>query len=273
MKKILTLISFFGSFCICLGQEVTVEISFFDNLLPPNEITAKYNNITLPSGQWTQIDRLYNLPRFSKSMDFIVKNNRTDLLRNLVQISAYYGYLDNHPVVRSSKIKWQHEAQALTINLQLVPVAMIASYFAGKIYTELASLKNGDASKYKELQKMLDEGISPQGLGFMDGTASKKIVADVTKQFYSPLISGKTTVPDAFEFDAKILYREQFILMQPNYYDKFNDFDNIMIVGWFANLYAFSKLDLTNPTNRLYLGLNMMGYSEEKINAFISKIK
>lgn len=274
--KISTLFFVIFSLNVAFTQETTINVPLLGIFIDQEELKklliAKSNEIQLKAGQWTNIDREYNLLRFQNAMNYIIFNNRTDLLSDLSQISSYYGYLNNHPIVKNSQIKWQREASKVTLALQAVPIGLVVGYIVGNIYTALAEKRNPEDETTKKLRKMLDEGISPAGLDFMDGTASKKVVADVTKNFYSPLLTGKLSITNAFEFDASLLYREQFEILQPAYYSKFNDFDNELIVGWSAKLYSMTKLDIKSPKSRLFIGLRRMGYSEEQILNYISKI-
>jgi hypothetical protein len=277
MKNVSIIILLLLNLNIASGQEVAVEVSvwefFIEEHILKEILIVRSNEISLTTGKWTDVDRRYNLPRFQNAMEYIVLNNRTDLLGSLGEISSYYSYLDTQPLIADAKIKWQGEAAKVTFALQAVPIAMVIAYFTGTLYAELAGMANQDDEISKEVKKILEEGISPQGLDFMDGTASKKVCADVTKKYFSPIIQGKLKVTDPFKFDADILYREQYEILQPNYYSKFNDFDNALIVSWFSNLYPMTTRDLKMPLNRLIIGLDEMGYPENKINDYTSKIK
>jgi len=280
MKKYrLAIIALFFSFEISIAQEVASGL-FFDNETSLDEIIAKNNSIKLGIGQWTDFDGAYVLPRFKNAMEYIVINNKTNLLADLAQISSYYSYLDRHPKVVESGVLWQHEASNITLKLQLVPLEIDASLLVAKAkiyFTE-------DDLESKKLLKIIEEGISTYGEQFINGTASKRIVADVTKFFYSPLIQGKIPVPDPFKFDADILYKEQFDILQHSYYDKFNEFDKEFLIGVVAEIYAkvnladmadfeWADISLKNPKDRLYIGLRIMGYSKEQINGYIAKLK
>jgi len=278
MKIIILPLAFFIlNLRLATAQEVTIDVSILAILIDQDELNkmliAQSNEMQLEIGQWTNIDRENNLSRFEAAMNFIVFNNRTDLLSDLIQISAYYEYLNNQVIVKKSGIKWQREASEVTLALQAIPIGLVIGYVTSIIYTKLAENSKLEDKSVTKLKKMLEEGISPAGLDFMDGTASKRIAADVTHNFYCPLFTGKLKVVDAFEYDAKLLYREQFDILQTSYYSKFNDFDNELIVGWSAKLYAMAKLDIKNPRNRLLLGLRRMDYSEEQILNYISILK
>lgn len=287
--KLFIILSLSLSLNIALAQEVIIEDPsenlILQFLIDQDELNklliAKSNELQLGVGKWTNIDRKNNTLRFKNAMNFIVVNNRTDLLSDFTQISAYYKYLDDLPLVKNNGIKWQKAAANVTDLLQLMPVSVVVEYFSGQFYTELAQLINPDDSEYLKRKKILDEGISPKGLDFIDGTASKRIVADITKNFYSPLVKEGKKIDDPFVFDANAVYREQYIVLQPTYYNNFNEFDKRLIVGLISEISAkilaldidLSETDLTIPKNRLYLGLMMMGYPEKKINEYISKIK
>lgn len=276
---------------ITSAQEVIVETSLFDLLIEPvvlkEVMIMRSNEISLGTGQWTDIDRIYNQPRFNEAMEYIALNNRTDLLYDLSQISSYYSYLGNSPIIRKFGIKWQNEAATLTNDLHLMSASIGTALLTGTLYVELNRTSNQADPIYKELERLIDEGISSAGLDFINGTASKMIVADVTKNYYSPLLKGEKKSLNPFEFDADILYNEQYKIAQTPYYSKFNDLDNILIVGWYSKVYALAdldilsdldfllhpNLDLTKPRNRFILGLKRMGYSDVKINAYLERIK
>jgi hypothetical protein len=209
-------------------------------------------------------------------MEFIVINNRTDLLSNLTEISAYYSYLDSHPKVKSIGSQWQRAASNTTSDLRGLQYATMANILFANIFL---TLKENDP-KYKEYREILDQGISQAGLEFMTGTASQVIVKDVTAKYFSPLIRGELSVDNAFLFDADILYREQYVTLQPNYYAKFNDFDEVLMIGYFSELYGqinwtslleldFDSVDLRSPAQRFVLGMRIMGYAKDDIFEYL----
>lgn len=279
MIRKITIFATFLIFIIQLhGQESMMPMSILESLVGPSQETINRNdNLSLGNGQWTNLDRIYNFPRFQRAMEFIVINNRTDLLSNLTEISAYYAYLDAHPKVKSIGSQWQRAASNTTSDLRGLQYATMANILFANIFL---TLKENDP-KYKEYREILDQGISQAGLEFMTGTASQVIVKDVTAKYFSPLIRGELSVDNAFLFDADILYREQYVTLQPNYYAKFNDFDEVLMIGYFSELYGqinwtslleldFDTVDLRSPAQRFVLGMRIMGYAKDDIFEYLN---
>ena len=284
---------FFIKFNVAFSQEIAIG-GFTENpllafLIDQNQLFAQNDELQLQTGQWTNIDRKNYLPRFEKAMNYIVLNNRTDLLSNLTEISAYYNYLNNQPIVINSGIKWQEAATNITSKLEYVDFMIGAG-----LLRDANILLNKSHAEHEEISKIVNQGVSESGLQFVNGTASKRIVADITRNFYNPLIKSNEAIDDPFLFDANTLYREQFIILQQPFYDNFNDFDKRFIVGYIAKWYStinwndsaetaidwvntleldFPNYNLMLAKDRLCVGLRIMGYSNEKIHAYIEKIK
>ena len=88
-------------------------------------------------------------------MQYVVVNNRTDLLESLSQISSYYHFLDNHSVVREVGIRWQNEAASLTANLSKMPLAIGTGYLTGGLYSLLMTYTHQDDKVNEELNSLL----------------------------------------------------------------------------------------------------------------------
>ena len=265
--------------CFSTRNSIAQEVLIPAELIWANDFSIEFANkkLSLPPGQWTPIDRLSQTPRFQQAMEAIALNNRTDQLANLDQISGYYSYLDRHPKVIAAGVRWQGAAAVTTGMLPWLQVAAGLTYIGAGISSIFT-----DGQDQTNALKTLANGISESGYRFMDGTASKAIVKDITSRFYSPLLKNVAKVPDPFTFDADVLYREQYIILQPNYYNKFSTYDKELILGLIAEIYAngfhdmgntFRPTDLSQPRVRLILGLKKMGYSEERINQYLANKK
>lgn len=262
--------------CRGWGQEQPLTFSLVEMFTTTPEERRAYNdNLQLPKGQWTSFDRMFRLPRFQRAMEYIALHDRTNLLGNLEQISAYYEFLTNHPIIIKHGLRWPGAATEVTTMLQLVPIGTLIGWISSKMYIEMMQLAEPEERVYREYEAMLDQGISESGQAFILGTASKQVVADVTRQYFGPLLRGEREITDPFEFDAAVLYQEQYHILQPNYYQHFNDLDRFLITGLFAEVYAKglhdleAKVDLIRPSDRFYLGMRKMGYGRERILGYL----
>jgi len=265
-----------------IAQEFQTGVNSLQLLLIDRQELLEANaNITLQPYQWTDLDRIFFTPRFVEAMELIAINERTELLTDLGQIAGYYSFLSTHPKILEYDLKWPFAATALTgIVMPLWESGTEGVLFFGALIALWG--QNNDPSNsrtYDELWAMMQEGLSPSGQQFLDGSASKRIVADVTRKFFGPLLRNELSVTSPFLLDAEILYEEQFVTLEP-FYSNFSEVDRVLIVNGVikSSLSALgtsldynSGFDLMNPSDRVRLGLLAMGYSRSDIEDFLSR--
>lgn len=280
MKRLPVLILFFvGSFTNVCAQETSLNLNVLQMMiLGEEEVKRRNDALPLGAGEWSSIDRLLGTPRFARAMEYIVRNERTSSLGDLTEISAFYAYLSQHPDIQGSGLRWTKAATIVTgavlplWELQSEGTAGLAGLIAviGKAHDP------DNQRTYNELLDMFNEGFSPAGIAFLDGSASKQVLADVTRKYFRPLLEGQSAVSDPFEADAEILYQEQFVTLQP-YYSQFTDVDETFIlngmvkaaIGMVEQQSQTGRIDLMTPRGRFKLGMALMGYDAVRVEEWL----